>query len=82
MYKLRQQEEMERRRKEMDRCLCKVRVMKSLKASKQIAVLLPMACKIWLGQLKPFGQLPQWATGFLYAGQLLGLLDLEAKMKI
>ena len=27
MYKLRQQEEMERRRKEMDRCMCKVRVV-------------------------------------------------------
>ena len=25
---------------------------------------------------------PQWATGFLHAGQLLGLLDLEAKIKI
>ena len=28
MYKLRQQEEIERRRKEMDRCMCKVRMMK------------------------------------------------------
>lgn len=30
MYKLRQQEEMERKRKEMDRCMCKVRAVKSI----------------------------------------------------
>ena len=41
--------------------------------SKLTGVLLPGACKIWLGQLKSSGQLPQWATGFLHAGQLLEL---------
>lgn len=79
MYKLRQQEEMERRRKEMDRCMCKVRVVKSMQRSKLTGVLLSVACKIWLGQINSLGQMPQWTTGFLYAGLLQGLLDLKAK---
>ena len=45
----------------------------TVQGSKLTGVLLPGACKIWLGQLKSSGQLPQWATGFLHAGQLLEL---------
>ena len=45
--------------------------------SKLTGALLPGACKICLRQLQSLGKLPQWATGFLYAGQLLGMLDLE-----
>ena len=48
-------------------------LLMTLQGSKLTGVLLPEACKIWLGQLKSSGQLPQWATGFLHAGQLLGL---------
>ena len=51
----------------------KFTILSPIQGSKLTGVLLPGACKIWLGQLKSSGQLPQWATGFLHAGQLLEL---------